>query len=83
MLRPRNRSQLSRRCSSTGDGDAGNNGTGFGTPAKDLSINFVAVPYTDYPPAVITMRPEERQLWRLPAISDLFDLFSFDPRVTR
>jgi hypothetical protein len=34
------------------DGDAANNGTGFGKPAKDLSINFVPVPYPDYPPAI-------------------------------
>jgi FtsP/CotA-like multicopper oxidase with cupredoxin domain len=47
------------------DGDAANNGTGFGKPAKDLSINFVPVPYPDYPPAAITMKPEERQLWRV------------------
>jgi FtsP/CotA-like multicopper oxidase with cupredoxin domain len=47
------------------DGDAANNGTGFGKPAKDLSINFVPVPYPDYPPAAIRMRPGERQLWRV------------------
>jgi FtsP/CotA-like multicopper oxidase with cupredoxin domain len=47
------------------DGDAANNGTGFGKPAKDLSINFVPVPYPDYPPAAIVMKPEERQLWRV------------------
>jgi len=47
------------------DGDAANNGTGFGKPAKDLSINFVPVPYPDYPTATITMRPDERQLWRV------------------
>jgi len=47
------------------DGDAANNGTGFGKPAKDLSINFVPVPYPDYPPAVIEMKPQERQLWRV------------------
>jgi FtsP/CotA-like multicopper oxidase with cupredoxin domain len=47
------------------DGDAANNGTGFGKPAKDLSINFVPVPYPDYPPAAIRMRPDERQLWRV------------------
>jgi FtsP/CotA-like multicopper oxidase with cupredoxin domain len=47
------------------DGDAANTGTGFGKPAKDLSINFVPVPYPDYPPAVIEMRPEEQQLWRV------------------
>jgi FtsP/CotA-like multicopper oxidase with cupredoxin domain len=47
------------------DGDAGNNGTGFGKPAKDISINYVSVPYPNYPPAAIEMRPEERQLWRV------------------
>ena len=47
------------------DGDAANNGTGFGKPAKDLSINYVPVPYPDYPPGVIEMRPGERQLWRV------------------
>jgi FtsP/CotA-like multicopper oxidase with cupredoxin domain len=47
------------------DGDSVNNGTGFGKPAKDLSINYVPVPYPDYPPAIIRMRPGERQLWRV------------------
>jgi FtsP/CotA-like multicopper oxidase with cupredoxin domain len=47
------------------DGDALNNGSGFGKPAKDLSVNFVPVPYPDYPPASITMKPGERQLWRV------------------
>jgi len=47
------------------DGDAANNGTGFGKPAKDLSINYVPVPYPDYTPAVIEMKPGERQLWRV------------------
>ena len=47
------------------DGDAANNGTGFGKPAKDLSINYVPVPYPDYPPATIRMKPGERQLWRV------------------
>jgi FtsP/CotA-like multicopper oxidase with cupredoxin domain len=47
------------------DGDAANNGTGFGKPAKDLSLNFVPVPYPDYPPAAIRMKPDERQLWRV------------------
>jgi FtsP/CotA-like multicopper oxidase with cupredoxin domain len=47
------------------DGDAANTGTGFGKPAKDISINFVPVPYPDYPPAVIAMKPDERQLWRV------------------
>jgi FtsP/CotA-like multicopper oxidase with cupredoxin domain len=47
------------------DGDSANNGTGFGQPAKDLSINFIPVPYPDYPPALIRMKPGERQLWRV------------------
>jgi FtsP/CotA-like multicopper oxidase with cupredoxin domain len=47
------------------DGDAANNGTGFGKPAKDLSINYVPVPYPNYPAGVIHMRPGERQLWRV------------------
>ena len=47
------------------DGDAANTGTGFGKPAKDLSINYVPVPYPDYLPATIEMRPRERQLWRV------------------
>jgi FtsP/CotA-like multicopper oxidase with cupredoxin domain len=47
------------------DGDTANTNTGFGKPAKDLSVNFVPVPYPDYPPAAIRIRPGERQLWRL------------------
>jgi FtsP/CotA-like multicopper oxidase with cupredoxin domain len=47
------------------EGDIVNTGTGLGKPAKDLSINFVPVPYPDYPPAIIAMKPAERQLWRV------------------
>lgn len=47
------------------DGDALNTHTGYGKPAKDLSVNFVPVPYPDYPPAVLRIRPGERQLWRV------------------
>jgi FtsP/CotA-like multicopper oxidase with cupredoxin domain len=47
------------------DGDAINSGTGFGKPAKDLSINYVPVPYPNYHPATIAMKPNERQLWRV------------------
>lgn len=47
------------------DGDILNTGTGAGKPSKDLSINFVVVPYPDYSPALILMRPSERQLWRV------------------
>ena len=45
------------KCMIDRDGDAANNGTGFGKPAKDLSINYVPVPYPDYPPATIAIRP--------------------------
>jgi FtsP/CotA-like multicopper oxidase with cupredoxin domain len=47
------------------DGDAKNTGSGTGKPAKDLSVNFVPVPYPNYEPAVIRIRPGEKQLWRV------------------
>ncbi|HEY0703002.1 MAG TPA: multicopper oxidase domain-containing protein [Candidatus Acidoferrales bacterium] len=47
------------------DGDTANTGTGSGTPAKDLSINFVSVPYPDYPTAIIKMKSGQPQLWRV------------------
>jgi FtsP/CotA-like multicopper oxidase with cupredoxin domain len=47
------------------DGDVLNNNTGFGKPARDLTVNFVPVSYPDYPPAIITLMPGERQLWRV------------------
>jgi FtsP/CotA-like multicopper oxidase with cupredoxin domain len=47
------------------DGDVANSGTGFGKPSKDLSVNFVPVPYPNYSPATMTMKPGERQLWRV------------------
>jgi len=47
------------------DGDALNTGTGIGKPAKDLSVNFVPVPWPDYPTARIALKPGERQLWRI------------------
>jgi FtsP/CotA-like multicopper oxidase with cupredoxin domain len=53
------------------DGDAANTGTGFGKPAKDISINFVPVPYPDYPPASIKMKPDEQQLWRVVNASEI------------
>jgi FtsP/CotA-like multicopper oxidase with cupredoxin domain len=67
------------------DGDAANTGTGFGKPAKDLSINFVPAPYPDYRPAVIEMKPEEQQLWRVVNASgitylDLQVLFGHTPQ---
>jgi FtsP/CotA-like multicopper oxidase with cupredoxin domain len=47
------------------EGDILNTGTGGGKPAKDLSINFTPVSYPGYVPAVIRLRPDERQLWRI------------------
>ncbi len=47
------------------DGDARNTANGSGTPAKDLSLNFVSVPYPTYRPATLRMRPLERQFWRV------------------
>jgi len=47
------------------DGDTANTGTGSGRPAKDLSINYISVPYPDYTPAKIRMKPGEQQLWRV------------------
>ncbi len=34
-------------------------------PSKDLSINYVPVPYPNYPTAVFTTKPGEKQLWRV------------------
>jgi FtsP/CotA-like multicopper oxidase with cupredoxin domain len=47
------------------DGDARNTGSGTGKPAKDLSVNFVPAPYPNYEKAVISIKPGERQLWRV------------------
>jgi FtsP/CotA-like multicopper oxidase with cupredoxin domain len=53
------------------EGDILNTGTGAGKSARDLSVNFVPVPYPNYPPASITLRPGERQLWRVLNASSL------------
>jgi FtsP/CotA-like multicopper oxidase with cupredoxin domain len=47
------------------DGDIANNNSGYGTPARDLSLNFVPVPYPDYTPALITLKPKQREFWRV------------------
>ena len=47
------------------EGDILNTGTGGGKPAKDLTLNFVPVPFPTYTPAVIELKPGERQLWRI------------------
>lgn len=34
-------------------------------PTKQLSINYVPIPYPKYPPAIIKMRPVKQQFWRV------------------
>jgi FtsP/CotA-like multicopper oxidase with cupredoxin domain len=34
-------------------------------PSKDLSVNFIPVPYPKYPKAVVRMKPAQQQLWRV------------------
>jgi len=34
-------------------------------PARDLSINFIPVPYPEYPVATISTKPGQRELWRV------------------
>jgi FtsP/CotA-like multicopper oxidase with cupredoxin domain len=47
------------------EGDILNTGTGTGKPSRDLSINFVPVSYPEYRPAIIAVKPLQRQLWRV------------------
>lgn len=48
-------------------------GPGPKPPSKDLSVNFVPVPFPNYPPAVIKTKPSQRELWRvLNASADTF-----------
>ncbi|HEY3927645.1 MAG TPA: multicopper oxidase domain-containing protein [Candidatus Koribacter sp.] len=47
------------------DGDTVNTGTGGGRPAKDLSVNFVPVPYPDYDPSIVEMKPGTKEFWRV------------------
>ncbi|HXO87538.1 MAG TPA: multicopper oxidase domain-containing protein [Candidatus Acidoferrales bacterium] len=47
------------------EGDILNAGMDGGKPAKDLSINFVPVSFPEYKPAVIRVKPAEKQLWRV------------------
>jgi len=34
-------------------------------PTKQISIDYIPVPYPKYPPAIIQMKPAERQFWRV------------------
>ena len=59
----------------------GNPAPGGDVPAYDLSLNYVPIPSPNYTPAIIQMKPSEKQLWRvLNASADtIIDLqLSFD-----
>jgi FtsP/CotA-like multicopper oxidase with cupredoxin domain len=43
----------------------GNPTPGGVIPSWDLSLNFVPIPYPHYPPAIISMKNGEKQLWRV------------------
>jgi FtsP/CotA-like multicopper oxidase with cupredoxin domain len=34
-------------------------------PSWDLTLNYLPIPYPDYTPAVVHIKPEEKQLWRV------------------
>jgi FtsP/CotA-like multicopper oxidase with cupredoxin domain len=34
-------------------------------PTKQITVNYIPVPYPNYPPAIIKMKPGERQFWRV------------------
>jgi FtsP/CotA-like multicopper oxidase with cupredoxin domain len=38
---------------------------GGSVPSWDISLNYIPVPYPDYPPAIIPMKAGKKQLWRL------------------
>ena len=38
---------------------------GYDAPARDLSVNYVQVGYPGYTPAVIPMKPLQKQFWRV------------------
>ena len=43
----------------------GNPNPGGKIPSWDLSLNYINVPYPDYPPVVVPMKPLQKQFWRL------------------
>ena len=34
-------------------------------PSWDLTLNYVPIPYPNYPPAIVKIKPGEKQLWRV------------------
>jgi FtsP/CotA-like multicopper oxidase with cupredoxin domain len=43
----------------------GNPDPGGATPSWDISLNYIPVPYPDFTPVVVPMKPLEKQLWRV------------------
>lgn len=43
----------------------GNPTPGGDVPSYDISLNYIPVPYPSFTPAVIPMKPSEKQLWRV------------------
>ena len=43
----------------------GNPTPGGAVPSWDLSLNYTPVPYPNYPPVVVPMKPLEKQFWRV------------------
>jgi len=44
---------------------AGNPGLDPNAPSWDVTLNYVPIPYPSYPPAIIQMKPGQKQLWRV------------------
>ena len=44
---------------------AGNPGVDPNAPSWDVTLNYVPIPYPSYPPAIIQMKPGQKQLWRV------------------
>jgi len=44
---------------------SGSDGSDRNRPTKQISINYVPVPYPKYPPAAIKVKPHEREFWRV------------------
>jgi len=45
---------------------SGSSATAAGEPpAWEVSIKYVPIPYPSYPPAVLEMKPEQKQFWRV------------------
>jgi hypothetical protein len=38
---------------------------GGSVPSWDLSLNYIPIPFPNYPPVIMPMKPGEKQLWRV------------------